>query len=171
LLLSACLRTVAHAAVPAPLLSCWHGAAGSGVPPPAAVFGVTRCAKPDHAGVKGELTHYCARCSALVCLHCGHDEHLSLGHTIEPLPKAAATAATALTRALGELRGGCAHQRSVRATGMSDMATVRDSFELCREELERRRAARHAQVDVETDALQVGPRCCCQWLRVLRATA
>ncbi len=93
-------------------------------PPPAAVFGVSHCPKPEHAGNEGRISHYCRGCKQLTCIHCGHDDHVAVGHSIMPVAAAGAEAATALAAALPELQRGIAHHRAVRDQALTEQEAV-----------------------------------------------
>ena len=125
---------------------------GKFAPPPATVFGVTQCPKPEHAGIKGEITHYCTQCKQLVCIRCGQDDHQAAGHKIVPLAKACANAVAALAAASTELLQGVAHHRAVLDQGLVEQQAIIANHDETMKAAKMRAAVLVAQLNAELDS-------------------
>jgi hypothetical protein len=96
------------------------------------LLGVTYCAKPDHAGPSGRLSHVCRTCDRLECEHCALDSHGGAGHDVISLMDAGAEARRDLQGLARALLDGVRFQRELSSR--------------CRDQLHRLDAARSAIV-------------------------
>ena len=97
-------------------------------PPAAALLGVTHCAKPEHVGIEGSLSHVCRSCNdTLVCRSCSVDDHLMRGHTVDFTAVVAKQLQASIAESLPRVRAGAAHYGTLAASTRSQLLMLASS--------------------------------------------